>query len=429
MSESIMPAQIGHEVEVTGISADGSILEARDGSLMLIQGGGILESDRDAPLRRVSHGGGATWSDPRPLPVAMGAGGVIRLHSGGLAMYGGKSKAPGEVYYCTSADDGLTWTEPALIPTYPNFRPMYHSLIQLRSGRLLLSGYWEGLNAAAPDVQRYTITGAGIWHDRWLWMEGHRGVEMGICIAYYSDDEGRSWRQCDGGLFGWFDERGVPNGEGGILDVYEPTAAECPDGRVLMMMRSKTGRLAQSCSPDGGQTWFSVLPTDLSSSQSPPMLVQVPGSGDLLCVWNQVSAEEINRGFLRGRLSSAISPDGGLTWEHFKTLERQQGMEDVERIAPEFPIPRVTRARPGIGYLPEGFAMFTYPNVDIVGYQVFVRYLRMYPVEREGDWPKADPRQQPLKYADFEQRGAEMKGEGVLRRYPLAWFYEGRNSE
>jgi len=410
--------------ELTGISADGSILEARDGSLMLIQGGGILEGDQDAPTRRVSHDGGVTWSEPIPLPAAMGAAGVIRLQTGALAMYGGKSRERGAVFCCTSVDDGLTWTEPVLIPTYPNWSPMYHSLIQLRSGRLLLAGYWEGLNAAAPDAQRYTITGAGIWRDRWLWMEGHRGVEMGICIAYYSDDEGRSWRQCEGGLFGWFDEHGVPNGEGGILDVYEPTAAECPDGRVLMLMRSKVGRLVQCYSPNGGQTWLSVLPTELSSSQSPPMLVQVPGTGDLLCVWNQVSAEEIQRGFLRGRLSTAISQDSGLTWGHFNTVERQEGMEDVARIAPEFPIPRVTRARPGIGYLPEGLAMFTYPNVDIAGDQVFVRYARMRPIEREGDWPKADPGQQPLRYADYEQRGAEMKGEGVLRRYPLGWFYE-----
>jgi sialidase-1 len=411
-------------VELTGFSADGSVIEAKDGSLMLIQGGGVFESGQEGPTRRISTDGGKTWGEAQPLNAQMGAGGVIRLQSGKLGMYGGKSRERGAVYFSASPDDGQTWSTPVLIPTYPNWYHMFHSMIQLKSGRILFVGYWEGLDASPPDVQRYTITGAGIWHNRWLWMEGHRAVEMGICIAYYSDDEGATWSQCEGGIFGWFDERGVPNGEGGILDVYEPTAAECKDGRVLMFMRSKVGRLLQSYSPNGGATWYSVLPTELSSSQSPPMLVQIPSTGDLLCVWNQVSGEEINRGFLRGRLSAAISKDNGLTWQNFKTLERQVGMDPADRIPAEFPIPRVTRARPGICELPEDFAMFSYPNVDIVGDQVFIRYARTWPTEREGDWPKADPKNMPLRWSDYEQRGAEMTGEGVMRIYPLEWFYQ-----
>jgi hypothetical protein len=411
-------------VELTGFSADGSILEAKDGSLILIQGGGVAESGQDSPTRRISTDGGKTWSAPKPLKAEMGAGGAIRLRSGALGMYGGKSRTRGAVYFSTSQDDGQTWSTPVLIPAYPNWYHMFHSMIQLTSGRIVLVGYWEGLDATAPDAQRYTITGAGIWHDRWLWMEGHRAVEMGICIAYYSDDEGMTWKQCEGGIFGWFDQRGVPNGEGGILDVYEPTAAQCKDGRVLMFARSKAGRLVQSYSPDGGPTWNSVLPTELASSQSPPMLVRIPSTGDLLCVWNQVSGEEINRGFLRGRLSAAISKDSGLTWAHFKTLERMEGMSEADWIAPEYPIPRVTRARPGIGALPEGFAMFSYSNVDIAGGRVFVRYGRSWPVERPGNWPKADPKNMPLRWSDYEQRGADMTGEAVLRIYPLEWFYK-----
>src|SRR5207247_8723344 len=148
-----------------------------------------------------------------------------------------------------------------------------------------------------------------------------------------------------------------------ILDLYEPTSAETKDGRVLLVARSKTGRLVQSYSLDGGVMWHSVHPTELSSSQSPALLIRIPKTGDLLCVWNQVSAEEIRRGFLRGRLSSAVSTDSAMTWRHFKTLELQDGMEDVGQIAPQFPIPRRLVARPGLGQLPDGFAMFTYPNV------------------------------------------------------------------
>jgi hypothetical protein len=252
-------------------------------------------------------------------------------------------------------------------------------------------------------------------------MEGHRGVEMGIVIVYYSDDQGQTWTQAEGGLFGWFDERGVPNGEGGILDIYEPTAAETKDGRVLLFARSKVGRLVQSYSLNGGQTWHSILPTELSSSQSPPLLIRIPQTGDLLCVWNQVSAEEIQRGFLRGRLSAALSKDSGMTWQNFKTLELQEGMEDVDRIVPEYPIPRVTRGRPGLGRLPDGFAMFTYPNVDLVGDRVFLRYGRMWPVDR-GTKKEGASDSLPRMWPSYEEREAEMAGEGVMHIYPLDYF-------
>jgi len=152
-------------------------------------------------------------------------------------------------------------------------------------------------------------------------------------------------------------------------------------------------------------------------------LIKIPKTGDLLCVWNQVSCEEIRRGFQRGRLSAAISRDSGLTWENFKTLELQEGMENTARITPEFPIARRVVGRPGLGQLPDGFAMFSQPNLDIVGDQVFIRYGRMWPVEKtdakqkpSNQWPGIWPRQ--------EDSGAEWKGEEVIMRvYPLEWFY------
>ena len=124
-----------------------------------------------------------------------------------------------------------------------------------------------------------------MWRGSLLFFDGHRRVEMGICIAYYSDDEGLSWRQCEGGLFGWFDERGVPNGEGGIIDVYEPTAAETKDGRVLMFMRSKTGRLLQSYSKDGGQTWDAAQSFTTIDNWTPPPDLAAKEDGTVYVTW------------------------------------------------------------------------------------------------------------------------------------------------
>ena len=413
----------------------GGVVELSDGTLMLaypdhldLKTGDVVPSEY-----RLSSDAGKTWRPPQPLNCGMGASGMIRLQSGKLAIYGDKRYRDKPVYFSSSLDDGRTWIDPVDIGVYQDFHPYLHSLTQLSSGRLLLAGYWEGLNAGRPDeglhegatdTIPYTQYGWGLWRGRILFCEGHRGVEMGINIVYYSDDEGLTWAQSVGGVFGWFDERGVPNGEGGIIDVYEPTVAETADGRLLMIMRSKTGRLLQSYSLDQGETWLSVLPTELSASQTSPQVHRIPGTGDLLCVWNQVSCEEIRRGFQRGRLSSAISRDSGLTWESFKTLELQEGMQDVARIAPEFPIARRVVGRPGLGQFPDGFIMFSQPVVDIAGDLVFVRYVRQWPEEtgelpaqeRPGEWPDTWPRQ--------EDRGATLTVEElVMRVYPLKWFY------
>jgi sialidase-1 len=423
------------EHSLTPKTVCGGIVDLADGTLLFAYANhaGLQPGDPSVSECRRSTNDGKTWGPPQALSCRMGIWGMIRLQSGKLAAYGDVRFGESAVYFAASPDEGRTWSEPVAIGSYPNFYTYLHSLSQASSGRLLIAGYWEGLNAGRPDeglregasdTLPYTQYGWGLWRGRVLPNEGHRGVEMGINLVYRSDDEGLTWTQCTGGIFGWFDEKGIPNGEGGIIDVYEPNVAETRDGRLLMIMRSKTGRLLQSYSMDQGVTWLSVLPTELAASQTTPQLAHLPQTGDLLCVWNQVSAEEIRRGFQRGRLSAAISRDNGLTWENFKTLELQEGMADVERLAPEFPIPRRLVGRAAQGQLPDGFMMFTQPNVDIAGNVVCIRYGRMWPVEKSepptttpvGEWPRTWPR--------MEDSGATLSAEEVvLRVYPLEYFY------
>ncbi|MFA6109289.1 MAG: sialidase family protein [Candidatus Latescibacterota bacterium] len=411
--------------ESTRIPVEGGIVARQDGSLLLIHGA----AEAGAGLaRRISLDHGRTWTPPEPITGERMAGasgcGLIRLASGRLALYHGAPKTGW--WLSTSDDDGATWTLAGRITDYPMYIPMYHSLIQLANGRLLLAGYWQ-TDEPALGAERMAPSGWGWWQGRTLFMEGHRGPCVGFCFTYHSDDEGRTWKQGPSdlvwGIFGWFDERGDLNGAGGVIDLYEPTAAETRDGRVLLMARSKIGRLVQSWSRDSGLTWYPAEPTELASSQSPPLLIRIPRTGDLLCVWNQVSGAEIRRGFLRGRLSSAISTDDGSTWGHFQTLELQPGMENVARIAPEFPMPRHLVGRSPFSHLPDDFAMFTYPNVDLVGDRVFVRYLRAWarPVEGREAPPVDDGA--PRMWPRHEDREAEMQFETVLRIYPLEWFY------
>lgn len=412
-------------IELTGLPVEGGIVERSDKSLLMVHG---VQDPLPGLACRTSDDGGKSWTAAQPLlgewMEGASACGLIRLTSGYLALYYGTPKTGW--YLSTSADEGKTWVLAGRITNFPMYIPMHHSLIQLSSGRLLIAGYWQ---TAEPvlGTERMTPTGWGWWKGRTLFMEGHRGPCVGFCFTYHSDDEGRTWKQGPSdliwGIFGWFDERGDLNGAGGVIDLYEPTAAETKDGRVLLFARAKIGRLVQSYSRDGGLTWYPAEPTELASSQSPPLLIRIPQTGDLLCVWNQVSSAEIRRGFLRGRLSAAISSDSGLTWDHFKTLELQEGMEEIARLTPEFPMARHVVGRSPFCQLPDGFAMFTYPNVDIVGDRVFVRYLRAWPIEGEEKKEERGEDGAPHLGPRCEGPSAEMHFETVLRIYPLEWFY------
>jgi hypothetical protein len=227
---------------------------------------------------------------------------------------------------------------------------------------------------------------------------------MGISIVYRSDDEGRTWKKQHGGLMGWFDFEGIANGNCGQTGCFEPSFAETKDGEVLFLARSTVGRLVQSRSADGGEHWYAVLPSELPSSASPAMVVMLPSTSDLLVVWNQVSREEIRRGYRRGRLSSAISRNGGHSWEKFKTLELSDGLEDVDRVPPEYPI-QMVRCRQSVGPIPDGWAFFHYPNMDVVGDKIFLRYSRGSPL---------------LGVAEQNLSKQEL----IMRIYPVEWFYE-----
>ena len=387
--------------EVVGLPTRGGIVGLQDGSLMLAHGGSVW----------LSTDGGRTWGEEGPSSCDVPVGGLIRLQSGALAAYGTHD---GGRYFASSEDEGQTWSEPSLICPESAGRPMMHSMIQLRTGRLLLAMYWERLDgwgqidgkmvSLHPDLRYEDVSAYGVWRGQRLQVEGHaHAPEMGISVVYRSDDEGQTWGKHVGGLMGWFDFEGVPNGTCGQTGCFEPTIAETKDGNVLFIGRSTVGRLVQSFSPDGSEHWYAVLPSELPSSESPAMMVSLPDSGDLLMVWNQVSREEIRRGYRRGRLSSAVSKDGGHSWERFQTLELSEGLEDIERIPPEYPI-QMVRARDWVGPLPEGWAYFHYANLDVVGDQVYLRYSR--------GTPRLGIAEQKLH-----------KQESVLRIYPVAWFY------
>ena len=381
-------------VEIVGTDVS-SLVELPDGSLLAQNGS-------------VSSDGGRTWSEPRSFGDGVDGNGLMHLNSGAIAL-----TIDDRIWI--SRDSGETWEEPRHIPMDTARRGLSDTIIQLSGGRLLcprrtvLGGYHPDDRFGLPIGGASRVPeceGWGTWRGLPASVEGEGHCpQMEIAFVYYSDDEGRTWSPFEeyGCLMGWFDFDGVVNGDCGVTPCDEPSVAETKDGGVLFFARSTVGRILYSYSSDDVQTWSAVKPNELACSYSPPRLRRIPRTSDLICIWNQVSHAEIRRGYLRGRLSAAISRDSGATWENFKTLELSAGLEDVERIPAEYPI-RPVRAQNYVGTLPDDYANIYYPNICFAADKVYVSYSRGW-MTQKGD-------------------EARLTSERVLRIYPLDWFYQ-----
>ena len=348
----------------------------------------LFAVDRMTMTRLFSSDGGRTWKKAGPLVDSNGLRtreqrgrmpSLIRLASGAIALkYDIPSSADASMlnsYITRSTDEAATWPEPVLI-TRPRSRSNATWLIQTHIGRLVLpTEYWF----TQPD---------------------DRGI--GICTTFYSDDDGRSWRESRDALWVW--EKG--GAWQGACEV--PTVVETSDGRLLMFMRTWCQRIAQSYSKDGGQTWSPARLNDLLSSNSEIFLARIPKKDHLLCIWNHADTEEIQTGFYRARLIAAISKDSGASWINFRTIIQSPGQKQVGRISPAGPpgLLRTPMAVPAEeSMLAEEFYMNRAPRIHFVGQLAFVRYThRRY------------------KYVDGKLK--RLRNQTRLRVIFTDWFYE-----
>jgi hypothetical protein len=324
---------------------------------------------------------GRTWSASEPLQTGdepiIGTGAptcLLRLQSGKLGLlYGHLSGTAGgtlagyALCFRTSDDEGKSWSEETAINLPGETASNYHDvLFQLRSGRLVLPTRF------CPPCTFPELKDAGAYgtfQGKRFKTEGHaHGPEIDTSQVYFSDDDGATWKRCPQDIVIWHQD-----GYGGMWPCDEPGAVQLRDGRLLMMFRTTLGRLYQSFSNDEGLTWSLPQPTELASSYSPCRLRIIPTTGDLLCVWNQVSRDEIRRGFRRSRLSLAISTDDGDSWNDFKTLEVGGPADRDNRIAPDDKIGMV-RGKKELGELPTDMIYVSYPNAHFFGDEVVLLY-------------------------------------------------------
>lgn len=291
----------------------------------------LLYVDRQKRLfQQVSADGGRTWDESQPVLSQDGSfifagsvahGSLLHLKSGALGMvYGGPRSRPGRdgtLLYRTSEDGGKSWS--AAIVIDPIFSVCQKGTARvLKSGRILAPVFIWVSPAAGPNSEEEANNLTFSW-------------------VFYSDDEGRTWQRSLSELFVTVDQ-----GRRGNYDFEEPCLEELKDGSLLMFGRTEFGCFYQTISKDGGVSWSVPQPVPLAASYTPPFLIRIPATGDLLLVWNQASTEEILAGLARHRLSTAITNDSGATWHHFRNLE---SLDDRTEIQPPQAPPQVYRMK------------------------------------------------------------------------------------
>ena len=83
-----------------------------------------------------------------------------------------------------------------------------------------------------------------------------------------------------------------------------------------MLMRTGLGGQYKSISSDGGETWNEPVPTALVGTAAPVSISRVPGTGDILAIWNNNPGAKS-----RNPLTAAISKDEGETWVNIRNIE------------------------------------------------------------------------------------------------------------
>jgi hypothetical protein len=257
---------------------------------------------------------------------------------------------PAHVASMVSTDGGNSWSEPEILfRSTTGENAMQPSLARLGNGEIGVSYSRIDSLSAATKVFRYSRDEGRTWsdeilispvngywtsaHDRMLTLSNGRVVislhnkerpapERMVTQVAYSDDNGRSWRLSkdrlvvDEALPGYQEKFGKRTG------FWEGSIVERRDGSLYMIGRTYAGRLFFSESVDKGTTWSKLAPTSLLSSAAPGRVQQIPGTDDLLVVWNSCCRNPADN-LLGDRitLSSAISSDGGKTWQWRRVLE------------------------------------------------------------------------------------------------------------
>jgi Neuraminidase (sialidase) len=246
---------------------------------------------------------GRTWN-AQPRTVVENSGGsnvmsvsLLRLKSGRIALFYllKNSWIDCRPYVQFSDDDGQTWSERKLMVTAPGYFVMNNDrVIQDRAGRLIAPLAFHRARDTDPATSKSFDSRA-------------------IALWQISEDDGQTWKEAPQWL-----ALPVPATHTGL---QEPGIVELGDGSLLSWFRTDQGVQFESRSADSAKKWTEPAAGPMQSPTSPASLKLLPGSGDLLGVWNDHSGQFPMVKGKRTPLVAAISPDGGKTWPQRKLIE------------------------------------------------------------------------------------------------------------
>ena len=272
------------------------MLALSDGRLLLAWS--KFDGNHDNSTARIacalSSDGGRTWEDERPLIENTAGLNVMSpalrsLSDGsiGLVFSFRRSITQATRRFQRSTDEGGSWSDPVDI-TRDGYRTGGHDrLTVLATGRIL-----------AP------LHCTDEWNSHYLYVQVAR-----------SDDLGQTWR-----LSGKVELPAVASAESGCI---EPDIVERADGSLLMILRTAMGTIFRAESRDAGETWVNLRSMEVTAPIAPAIIRRIPGTDNLLLVWNWVFDPSDPMNGRRRRLSCAVSRDGGDSWPvaHRKVLE------------------------------------------------------------------------------------------------------------
>ncbi len=295
-----LPLLLG--ITATAFAADSPTLHPKatalpfthQGPFVTTADGGVLCIDAKNALRSVDEG--RTWSST-PLFAEAAKFNVsnervlLRTREGVIIsawMNGAERKEPkgwhwGEpgvdwkafvlpTYSCRSTDDGKTWEKPVLLST--PWCGCIHSMIQMKSGRIVLVG-----QEIIPQWRHATV----------MWA---------------SDDLGQSWQRGDMLDYGV----GTHDHAGSL----EGTVIERKDGSLYLLLRTESGFLWEATSLDGLK-WTGLKQTKIAAVTCCPQMARL-SDGRIALLWNAPPRHDPKSGSSRVELSLAFSEDETATW-------------------------------------------------------------------------------------------------------------------
>lgn len=258
-------------------------------------GGSAIERDNDFGeiVARRLDGSGRKLEEERvlvPCPTdglnAMSPA-LRRLPDGRIGMLYSHRVSPrvASRRFIASADEGVTWSDPVIVAE-GGYKTGCHDRFTLHSSGRLFAPCHGG-----DDFDS---------HYRKSWVA-------------WSDNAGASWRigaAIEVPKVSWPDGQFMESG------CNEPGVVERADGTLLMTLRTAMGTQFCSESLDRGETWSRPRTLEIPSPNAPAHLSRLPGSPDLLLVWNPNYDSRAPMNGHRHTLMAAVSSDGGRSWPH-----------------------------------------------------------------------------------------------------------------